>query len=549
MRWRCATDARAGAARRVALALALLLPAAGAAADAAGPLLPRMADETASSGVVHSYDGDWEYMVGGGAAALDCDDDGFPDLALAGGAAPAGLWRNIGVAGGPLRFARVEGAVALDAVTGIWPLDVDGDGVTDLAVLRLGEDVLLRGLGDCRFERASEAWGFDGGDEWSTAFAATWEAGEDWPTLAVGTYVDRNEEAFPWGSCTPAVLHRPRPGGGGFAPPLPLEPGHCALSMLITDWDRSGTPSLRVSNDREYYKGGQEQLWRMPPGAPPRLWTEDEGWKRLRIWGMGIASRDLDGDGFPEYYLTSMADNKLQALAAPPAPGAAAVPDYADIAFARGLTAHRPHTGGDLRPSTAWHAQFEDVNNDGRADLFVAKGNVAEMPDFAQRDPNNLLVQGEDGRFVEAAAAAGVASMGVARGGVLADFNLDGLVDLVVVNRWTAAELWRNTTAGTGGWVQLALDGPGANRDGIGAWIELRAGGRVERREITVGGGHGGGGLGWWHFGLGAAAEAEVRVLWPGGATGDWQPVAPGGFWRLAPGRPPQRWTPPRGGG
>ena len=29
-----------------------------------------------------------------------------------------------------------------------------------------------------------------------------------------------------------------------------------------------------------------------------------------------------------------------------------------------------------MLPSTAWHAEFADVNNDGFIDLFVAKGNV-----------------------------------------------------------------------------------------------------------------------------------------------------------------------------
>ena len=66
----------------------------------------------------------------------------------------------------------------LTAVTGAYPLDVDSDGHTDLAVLRVGEDVLLRGLGDCRFERANEALGFDGGDSWTVGFSATWEAAE-----------------------------------------------------------------------------------------------------------------------------------------------------------------------------------------------------------------------------------------------------------------------------------------------------------------------------------------------------------------------------------
>ena len=68
-------------------------------------------------------------------------------------------------------------------------------------------------------------------------------------------------------------------------------------------------------------------------------------------------------------------------------------------------------------------------------DLFIAKGNVWDMPDFAMQDPNNLLLQQPDGKFKEAGDKAGVASVEQARGAALADFNLDGLVDMVVVNR------------------------------------------------------------------------------------------------------------------
>ena len=185
-------------------------------------------------------------------------------------------------------------------------------------LLRVGENVVMRGLGGCRFERANEAWDFDGGDAWSTALAATWEHGADWPTIAIGNYIDRREEMSPWGSCTDNWLHRPLVVDGKsqrrFAAPLPLKPSFCALSMLFTDWNKSGTPSLRVSNDREYYEGGQEQLWHVDPGKAPALYTDSEGWKLLRIWGMGIASYDLNADGYPEYFLTSMADNKLQTL-------------------------------------------------------------------------------------------------------------------------------------------------------------------------------------------------------------------------------------------
>jgi hypothetical protein len=486
------------------------------------PTVPQFR-ETTEAGIAHTFAGEWEFMVGGGVAVFDCDGNGMQDMFLAGGENPGQLYRNIATPGGDLRFAGVADAPAPNKVSGAYPLDIDSDGEMDLVILRVGPNMILRGRGDCRFEDVTADWGLDGGDAWSTAFSAMWEKGATWPTLAIGNYIDRREEFSPWGSCTDNWLHRPAANGGpGFAPPLPLTPSYCALSMLFTDWNRSGTPSLRVSNDREYYEGGQEQMWHLPPDAPPRLYTAEEGWQPLKIWGMGIASADVDGNGYPDYFLTSMADNKLQIVAEP---GPDAKPTFKDVAFARGVTAHRPYVGGDPRPSTAWHAQFDDVNNDGLVDLFVAKGNVSAMPDFAVEDPNNLLLQLPDGTFSEAGDNAGVASLATARGAALADFNADGRLDLVVVNRNAPTQLWQN--AGPAGhWLQLLPRQDGVNRDVIGGWIELRLGDRVVRREITSGGGHAGGQAGWWHFGLGAASAAEVRIIWPDGGEGQWESLA-----------------------
>lgn len=526
---------------RLFLALgALLLPGQSLAGQA-----PRFLEETESSGIESTYAGDWQYMVGGGAAVFDCNADGFPDVLLAGGENPAAVYVNRSTRGGQLVFEAHQSGLEFPAVTGAYPIDIDGDGIMDVVVLRIGENLVMKGHGNCRFTPANAAWGFDGGDAWSTAFAATWETGAGWPTLAIGNYIDRNEELEPWGSCTANWLHRPL--GKGFAPPLALEPSHCPLSMLFTDWSNSGTADLRVSNDREYYEGGQEQLWRMRSGRPPELYSMQDGWRYLRIWGMGLAGHDLDGDGFQEYFLTSMADNKLQTLSSPPKDGSTPRPDYKDIAWDKGVTAHRPFAGDDLKPSTAWHTEFQDVNNDGRVDLFIAKGNVSEMPDFALKDPNNLLVQGADGKFLEMADKAGVASTRVSRGGALADFNLDGLVDLLVVNRWENAQLWRNTTEQAGNWLALRLSQPGANVNAVGAWIEVTTLQGVQRREITSGGGHVSGQSGWVHFGLGTSETAAVRVRWPDSGWSEAFALTANHFAILEKAAPaPRLWQPPR---
>ena len=157
-------------------------------------------------------------------------------------------------------------------VIGAYPIDIDGDGHMDLFVLRVGGNLLLKGGPDCTFTLANKEWNFDGDPGWTTSFAAEWEPGQKFPTLAIGHYVDRDAPGSPWGTCEDNSLYRPQPGDKpDYSVRTPLAPGFCALSMLFTDWNKSGVPSLRVSNDRQYYRGGEEQMWRIEPGqdAPP----------------------------------------------------------------------------------------------------------------------------------------------------------------------------------------------------------------------------------------------------------------------------------------
>jgi len=509
---------------------------------------PLFVEEADAAGIEHAYEGGFEFFVGGGVAAFDCDGDRKPDLYLAGGENEAALYRNESPIAGALRFSRLSNPVTdLTQVTGAFPLDIDSDGHTDLAVLRFGENVLLRGLGDCHFERANEALAFDGGDVWTAGFSARWEGMESLPTLAFGNYVALSDTGQQDGTCSENELVRPDESTSGYAAPLALEPGWCALSILFSDWDRSGRGDLRMSNDRHYYSDGEEQLWRIEEGKPPSLYLREEGWKKMQIWGMGIASYDLTGDGYPEVFLTSMGDNKLQTLS-----DGAAQPTYEDIAILQGVTAHRPFTGTEILPSTAWHSEFQDVNNDSFVDLYVAKGNVEAMLESAAEDPNNLLLGLPDGTFVEGAQAAGILNTERTRGAALVDFNLDGMLDLIEMNRRENIKLWRNVGRGTadqpsamGDWIAIQLDQPSPNSDGVGSWIEVRIGDRTLSREVTVGGGHAGGQLGWIHFGLGQARSAEVRVQWPGGEVGPWIEVASNQFAIIERGSSNEQvWTP-----
>jgi hypothetical protein len=67
----------------------------------------------------------------------------------------------------------------------------------------------------------------------------------------------------------------------------------------------------------------------------------------------------------------------------------------------------------------------------------------------------------------------------------------------------------------------------------------------VIRQELTIGGGHASGMLGWMHFGLGNAKEVKMRVQWPHGPWSDWQTVAADNSYIVAKDAGAQPWKAP----
>ena len=227
--WQGGATQRTG--RPLAVAAALLACCWVQAADT--PSIPHFVEETDSAGLQSRFEGEFEFQVGGGVATFDCDGDGLPEVYVTAGVNKAKFYRNRSTRGGPIKLQEERSGLELTGANGAYPLDVDGDGQIDLVVLRVGEVQVFRGLGGCKFERANDKWALQTSNAWHTAFSATWERGQQWPTLAFGTYVDRGKPDFPWGSCTPGSLLRPAPGGKAFAAPTELAPGHCAPRIVL----------------------------------------------------------------------------------------------------------------------------------------------------------------------------------------------------------------------------------------------------------------------------------------------------------------------------
>jgi hypothetical protein len=218
--------------------------------------VPRFVEEAEAAGVHHVYAGEFPYFVGGGVATFDCDDDHRPDLYLAGGANAAALYRNESPVGGALRFTKIsDPATDLTRVLGAYPIERRRDGLSDLAgPAATGERAPARAWATVGFERANEAWGYDGGHALTAAFSATWEGSDVLPTLAFGNYLDLANAPD-----RSACADNDSCGRRRVATRTPRRsrslPGYCTLSILFSDWDRSGHTDLRMANDRRLLPG------------------------------------------------------------------------------------------------------------------------------------------------------------------------------------------------------------------------------------------------------------------------------------------------------
>ena len=296
------------------------------------------------------------------------------------------------------------------------------------------------------------------------------------------------------------------------------------MSLLFTDWDRSGRRDLRVSNDRHYYgelSDGQEQLWRVAPGQAPTQYTAADGWQPVKIWGMGIGDYDVNGDGYPDYYLTSQGDNKLQTLGDGPGQ-----PDYMDVAL-RWTRPRRGPTSAIRRFLQRPGTQSSRTSTTTVWSICTSRRATSTSADYAMDDPSNLMLGQPGGTFAEAGADAGIDSFDSARGAAIADLNGDGLLDLVIVDRVSNVRVYRNVGSGTadaphamGNWIGVKLEQDASNRDAIGSWLEVRTDAGTQQRELTIGGGHVERRARAGPFRPGPGQSAQVRVTWPDGDAG-----------------------------
>jgi hypothetical protein len=487
--------------------------------------------------------------MAGGVAVLDFNKDGRPDIFFTNGAniqtlrkdSPKyknRLFRNDGNG----VFTDVTDQAGLAGTgydTGVAVADYDNDGYPDIFVAGVHRNTLYHNNRDGTFSDVTTKAGLDHpdlqyGPLW--AVAAVWVDvnGDGLLDLFIVNYLqwDYTKEHICGNKdqsdyCAPSFY-------GGLPNQLFLNQGdgtfrdvsaqwglraHVGKGMGIgmADYDEDGRPDLFVTNDGYYnflFHNTGDKFDEV--GLQAGVAVADDG---NFVSGMGLDFRDLDNDGFPDIAFAALNNQTF------PIFHNAQGKEFREITTERGMReASLKHSGFGL-------GAF-DFDNDGWKDLFVTGGHVLSLMTLgADVDQYNIVFRnpGLGGKWRAAIATAGLQSTPPARhrGCAFGDFDGDGRVDVVVTALGRDAEIWMNRSEGAGNWLDIALEGTRSNRDGIGARIKLVAKNGTQYNHMTTSVGYASSSDGPVHFGLAADTKADsIEIKWPSGLTQTLQDVS-----------------------
>ena len=502
--------------------------------------------------------------MGPGCAFLDYDNDGWMDILLVNGMDWPGhkrgvptpkLYRN----NRDGTFTDVTARAGLDVELyglGVAAGDYDNDGFPDILITCVGQNRFFRNTGKGSFVDATKASGLAGRAGFSTS-ALWFDYDGDglldlfvcnyvrWsPEIDVRCSVDGKRKSY----CTPEAyrgdtcwLFRNR--GDGTFEDVTVKAGlfdttSKSLGVAMLDSDGDGRIDLFVANDTQPNKlyrnlgNGKFEEKALTAGVA----FSHDGKARA---GMGVDAADYNRSGAPSVAVTNF-NNEMLGLFRNSGKG-----EFEDIA-------PDSEIGRITRGSLGFGCVFFDADLDGWLDLLVVNGHIDDVAaslrsDVGYAQPPNLLLNQAGRAFRDVASQAGTAFAApkIGGGAAVADFDLDGDLDVLVTENGSAAHLYRNDQRGGQRSIRFELRGTKSNRDAIGAKVRIEGGG--ERQELLVKGGSSY--LSQSElpltFGLGARDRVERAVIrWPSGREEEFTNLAAGHRYRCVEGKGVESKTP-----
>ncbi len=490
--------------------------------------------------------------VGCGVAFLDYDNDGWLDIFILSGTRienpPEGAHNRLYKNNRDGTFTDVTEKAGLKRsgwASAVCVGDYNNDGFDDLFLTYWGQNALYRNNGDGTFTDVTEAAGLrQAGALWGSGCTFVDYDRDGHLDLFVAHYLEFDFESVPkpgtntncnWKgipvNCGPrglppgslALYHNN--GDGTFTDVsaksgVSKVKGSYAMTAAAADFDNDGwpdiyvacdsTPSILLHNNRD---GAFTNT-----GLESGVALNEDGMEQA---GMGVGVGDYNLDGNLDIFKTHFADD-TNVLYRNDGSG-----NFQDATISAGLGVETRFIG--------WGAGIVDLDNDGHPDLFFVTGSVypeveAKLANYPYKTPRVLFRNLGDGRFEEMMDQAGPAMGAVhaSRGCAFGDFDNDGDIDMVVVNLNEPPSLLRNDVTGGGHWMKVKLVGVKSNRGAIGARVTAHYGGKMQAQEVMSQSSFYSANDSRLHFGLGAAASADLEIRWPNGAHERLENVAAG---------------------
>ncbi|HTL43926.1 MAG TPA: CRTAC1 family protein [Vicinamibacterales bacterium] len=499
-------------------------------------------------------------VMSGGVCAADFDQDGWTDLVLVnGGSFDSAAHRSSPPAHGIYRNDHGQ-FVDVTSRTGIrnagWGMgcataDFDGDNDIDLLITNfLGPIQLYRNDGDWHFTEVAAAAGVVGdAGGWYTGATFGDYDNDGRLDLAVSGYVRLDPARLPDPDRTPECRHRglvvncgPRglrgerdllfhnEGNGRFRRVPEIDPdSYYGLGAVFLPLDDQGPVALYIANDSTPNLLYRYQAGRMVEGAMDAgLALSEEGHEQA---GMGIAWGDANGDGLLDLYVTNFVD------------------DYNTLYenLGKGLFEDATRRARLVQPTwlyMGWGTAFADFDNDGRDEVIVANGHVYPQVDSLHtsstwRMPVQVFVPAAAGTYQELPRKEVDGPDAVGRGLALADFWNDGRIGAVINNLDGTPSVYRADPP-AGHWIELALQGVRIP-DATGALVSCTWNGGRALRVVASGGSYMSSHDRRVHLGIGAAADAQCTIRWPGGRQQDLPRMPAGHLYAVTEAHAPTR--------
>ncbi len=296
-----------------------------------------------------------------------------------------------------------------------------------------------------------------------------------------------------------------------------------AFTGVFTDLDADGWPDLTITGDY-----CTSRVFRNIDGERFEDITVEAGVGTDEN-GMGSVVRDVDGDGDPDWFITSISYPHDDGCVVQGCSGNRLFLNDGSARFTDATDVYGLRDGG-----WGWGAAIEDFDNDGVPEVTMANGfeidpeSVALMADevgdyFATFAEDTTRFWVRDGSiYRDAAAALGLDDTAIDHGVVAFDMDTDGDQDLLVVSSGEPPRLYRNDTTAANSWLTVSLDDPATpgNRWGDGARIEITptAGDDPITGWISTGGSYESQKPPVFHVGLGEHSGPidRIAVHWPG---------------------------------